>query len=136
MSAPADRPVDSVEVGATPEAIWTILDDPTALGRILPQVGLYQTTNKDLVFSYVSVDRTSGPALVTGEYRKGASATDAVTNSKGGERRPFQLAPTCGPLCSGIVRSSSPGTCSARPMRTPTCMRRSSSSPGTAPRSG
>ena len=36
MSAPADRPVDSVEVGATPEAIWTILDDPAALGRILP----------------------------------------------------------------------------------------------------
>lgn len=36
MSAPADRPVDSVEVGAAPEAIWTILDDSAALGRILP----------------------------------------------------------------------------------------------------
>jgi carbon monoxide dehydrogenase subunit G len=36
LSAPADRLVDSVEVGAAPEAIWTILDDPAALGRILP----------------------------------------------------------------------------------------------------
>lgn len=33
MSEPA---VDRVEVAATPEAIWGILDDPAALGRILP----------------------------------------------------------------------------------------------------
>ncbi|HWK28156.1 MAG TPA: hypothetical protein VNS09_16440 [Solirubrobacter sp.] len=38
---------------------------------ILPQVGQFKTTNAGLVFSYVSVDRTAGPALVTGEYRKG-----------------------------------------------------------------
>lgn len=36
MSGPSVGPVESVEVGATPEAIWTILDDPDALGRILP----------------------------------------------------------------------------------------------------
>lgn len=33
MSEPA---VDRVEVAAAPEAIWGILDDPAALGRILP----------------------------------------------------------------------------------------------------
>ncbi|GEM_PF-2141022 len=31
-----DRPVDRVEVAAGPEAIWAILDDPVALGRVLP----------------------------------------------------------------------------------------------------
>ncbi len=31
-----ERIVDAVEVGASPEAIWGILDDPVALGRILP----------------------------------------------------------------------------------------------------
>jgi hypothetical protein len=35
----------------------------------LPQAGSFRTTSKSLVFSYVSVDRTS--SLVTGEYRKG-----------------------------------------------------------------
>lgn len=36
MSVPSGGPAESVEVGATPDAIWTILDDPEALGRILP----------------------------------------------------------------------------------------------------
>jgi hypothetical protein len=36
----------------------------------LPQAGSFRTTSKSLVFSYVSVDRTSS-SLVTGEYRKG-----------------------------------------------------------------
>jgi 2-furoyl-CoA dehydrogenase large subunit len=31
-----DPIVDTVEVDASPEAIWAILDDPVALGRILP----------------------------------------------------------------------------------------------------
>lgn len=31
-----DLPVDQVVIGATPEAIWAVLDDPVALGRILP----------------------------------------------------------------------------------------------------
>jgi 2-furoyl-CoA dehydrogenase large subunit len=31
-----DLPVDRVEIAATPEAIWGVLDDPVALGRILP----------------------------------------------------------------------------------------------------
>jgi hypothetical protein len=53
-------------------------DDALGYAFILPQVGLYKTTNKDLVFSYVSVDRTSGPALVTGEYRKGAAGGRVV----------------------------------------------------------
>jgi hypothetical protein len=37
---------------------------------ILPQVGMFKTTNAKLVFSFVSVDRSSN-SLVTGEYRKG-----------------------------------------------------------------
>ena len=36
MTGPSRDPVDTVEVAATPEAIWGILDDPVALGRILP----------------------------------------------------------------------------------------------------
>lgn len=31
-----DPVVDTVEVGASPEAIWAMLDDPDALARILP----------------------------------------------------------------------------------------------------
>ena len=31
-----ERGVDSVDVGATPDRIWALLDDPAALGRILP----------------------------------------------------------------------------------------------------
>lgn len=31
-----DPVVDAVEVGASPEAIWAMLDDPDALARILP----------------------------------------------------------------------------------------------------
>ncbi len=31
-----EPPVDTVEVGASPAEIWAILDDPAALGRILP----------------------------------------------------------------------------------------------------
>jgi carbon monoxide dehydrogenase subunit G len=31
-----EPPVDTVEVGASPDQIWAILDDPAALGRILP----------------------------------------------------------------------------------------------------
>jgi hypothetical protein len=44
-------------------------DDALGYAFILPQVGLYKSTKKGLVFSFVSVDR-GGPALVTGEYRK------------------------------------------------------------------
>ena len=36
MTEPSPRAVDTVEVAAAPEAIWRILDDPVALGRILP----------------------------------------------------------------------------------------------------
>lgn len=36
MTDPTRGPIEVVEVDATPEAIWTILDDPEALGRILP----------------------------------------------------------------------------------------------------
>ncbi len=32
----SDPPVDRVEIAGTPEAIWSILDDPEALGRVLP----------------------------------------------------------------------------------------------------
>jgi 2-furoyl-CoA dehydrogenase large subunit len=32
----SDPVVDTVEVGATPDAIWAMLDDPDALARILP----------------------------------------------------------------------------------------------------
>jgi carbon monoxide dehydrogenase subunit G len=31
-----EPPVDTIEVGASPAEIWAILDDPAALGRILP----------------------------------------------------------------------------------------------------
>jgi 2-furoyl-CoA dehydrogenase large subunit len=33
---PNATPVDRVEIAGTPEAIWSILDDPAALGRVLP----------------------------------------------------------------------------------------------------
>jgi carbon monoxide dehydrogenase subunit G len=36
LTEPPRNAVDTVEVAATPEAIWGILDDPTALGRLLP----------------------------------------------------------------------------------------------------
>lgn len=36
MTEPSRNAVDTVEVAATPEAIWGILDDPAALGRLLP----------------------------------------------------------------------------------------------------
>jgi hypothetical protein len=50
-------------------------DDALGYAFILPQVGLYKTTDPDLVFSFVSVDRSdpNAHALVTGEYRKGAT---------------------------------------------------------------
>jgi 2-furoyl-CoA dehydrogenase large subunit len=32
----SERTVATIDVAATPEAIWTILEDPAALGRILP----------------------------------------------------------------------------------------------------
>ena len=36
MTEPSRDRVQTVELAATPEAIWGILDDPAALGRILP----------------------------------------------------------------------------------------------------
>lgn len=45
-------------------------DDALGYAYVLPQVGLYQTA-PGLRFSFVSVDRTAGPALVTGEYKDG-----------------------------------------------------------------
>jgi 2-furoyl-CoA dehydrogenase large subunit len=31
-----DQPIDRVAVAASPEAIWSVLEDPVALGRVLP----------------------------------------------------------------------------------------------------
>ena len=72
--------------------------DPTeaeGYAFILPQVGTFATTNPDLVFSYVSVDR-AGSALITGEYRQGQTGGRIV-------RWPLDLA-------TGLVKA---GTASA-----------------------
>jgi hypothetical protein len=39
---------------------------------VLPQVGLYKT-QPGLRFSFVALDKSNGPALVTGEYKQGAA---------------------------------------------------------------
>lgn len=77
-------------------------DDALGYAFILPQVGLYKTTNPKLVFSFVSVDR-SGPALVTGEYRAG---------EKGGRIVRWPLDAASGLLTGGRAAAafSSPAT--------------------------
>jgi hypothetical protein len=62
-------------------------DDALGYAFILPQVGLYKT-EPGLRFSFVALDRTNGPALVTGEYKKGAAGGRIVRWPLGADNLP------------------------------------------------
>ena len=62
-------------------------DDALGYAFILPQVGLYKT-DPGLRFSFVALDRSSGPALVTGEYKQGAAGGRIVRWPLGADNLP------------------------------------------------
>ena len=62
-------------------------DDALGYAFILPQVGLYKT-EPGLRFSFVALDRTNGPALVTGEYKQGAAGGRIVRWPLGADNLP------------------------------------------------
>jgi len=62
-------------------------DDALGYAFILPQVGLYKT-EPGLRFSFVALDRTNGPALITGEYKQGAAGGRIVRWPLGADNLP------------------------------------------------
>ena len=67
-------------------------DDALGYAFILPQVGLYKT-EPGLRFSFVALDRTNGPALVTGEYKQGAAGGRIVRWPLGADNLPDAARP-------------------------------------------
>ena len=75
-------------------------DDALGYAFILPQVGLYRT-NPGLRFSFVALDRTNGPALVTGEYKQGAASGRIVRWPLGADNLPTGQAAAAFTLARG-----------------------------------